>query len=194
MKKPAKTDFDIHPVLNRRYSPRTFEDRMIEEDKLDRIFEAARWAPSSLNDQPWHILVGVKGLNDVYDKIFSSLLEFNQIWARLAPVLVVMVADKISRKTNKTNHVYLYDTGQAAAHLSMQAMAEDVFVHQMGGFDKDKLISTFSIPERFEPVTAIAMGYAGKLENLPEKFQEMEKAERTRKSQKEFVFRDGWRK
>ena len=194
MDKTAKTAYTIHPLMTKRYSPRTFEDRIIEEDKLNRIFEAIRWAPSSMNDQPWNLLVGLKGKNDVYDKIMDSLAEFNQIWAKLAPVLVVIVADKISAKTGTTNNVYQYDAGQAASYLSMQAMEENIYTHQMGGFDKDKMQTIFNIPEQFEPVSVIALGYLGELENLPENFQKMEMTERVRKEQSEFVFRDAWGK
>jgi nitroreductase len=192
MEKPANTNLDIQALIKRRYSPRTFADKAVEADKLERIFEAVRWAPSSMNDQPWHLIVGTKEEQKNYDRIFDSLVEFNQIWAKLAPVLVVIVADTLSAKTKKRNTAFAYDCGQAAAYFSLQAMEEGLFTHQMGGFSKEKITEAFDIPERFEPVSIIALGYKGKIEDLPENFREMEKAERERRPQSAFVFTSDW--
>jgi len=184
--KPADTQYSIHPLLAERYSPRTFDHKIPDADILNRIFEAVRWAPSSMNDQPWSLIAGIKGTS-TYDKIFESLVEFNQKWAKLAPVLIVIAGNKKSAKTAKENSAYKYDCGQAAAYLTFQAMQEDIYTHQMGGFSKEVLISNFSLDDHTEPLVVIALGYRGSPDNLDENFRKMEYSKRIRKQIADFV-------
>ncbi len=186
MEKPAKTKYDIHPLIKRRWSPRAFSDNIVEKEKLQRIFEAARWAPSSFNQQPWKYIVGVKG-SDSYNKIIDTLIEFNRQWAKLAPVLVMVIGKKVDQK-NRPNLTYQYDTGQSVAYLTLQAMHEGLFMHQMGGFKPSKASEYFSIDDEHDPIVVFAIGYIASYDRLPEKYQEIEKAERTRKNFDEFVF------
>jgi len=173
MKKPAITNIDIHPLIKERYSPRTFDATIPNQEVLDKLIEAVRWAPSSANDQPWKLIIGVKGSN-THDKIFDSLVDFNQKWAHLAPILIVICGITISAKTGKENSAYRYDCGQAAAYLTFQAMHENLFTHQMGGFSKDVIINHFSLDPTLDPQVVIALGYEGKIEYLDPKFQQME--------------------
>ena len=143
------TDYEIHTLLAERRSPRAFAADMIEPEKLQRIFEAARWAPSSSNEQPWRFIVGIKGNGPAYDKIFSTLSERNQNWAQSAPVLAIGVAKKEFSHNDKPNRFHQYDTGQAVAYLTMRAMAEGVFIHQMGSYSASQAREIFNIPDDF---------------------------------------------
>ena len=187
MEKKAKTNYPVHQILENRWSPRAFNGVKIEKEKLQRILEAARWSPSASNEQPWAFIVGEKG-DATYQKIFDSLVEFNQLWAITASVLILAIGKKTSAKTGKTNDWFKYDVGQAAAHLTFQASSEGLFVHQMGGFDIVKAKELFLIPDDFEALTAIALGYQGDYTVLHPNHQKMELAPRERKNTGDFVF------
>lgn len=187
MEKKTKTNYPVHQILENRWSPRAFNGVKIEKEKLQRILEAARWSPSASNEQPWAFIVGEKG-DETYQKIFDSLVEFNQLWAITAPVLILAIGKKTSAKTGKTNDWFKYDVGQAAAHLTFQASSEGLFVHQMGGFDIVKAKELFLIPDDFEALTAIALGYQGDYTVLHPNHQKMELAPRERKNTGDFVF------
>jgi hypothetical protein len=189
MNKTANTTFDIHPLLKERWSPRAFNERMIEPNKLMRMLEAARWAPSSSNEQPWRFIVGIKG-DETYRSIFETLVEFNQLWAKSAPVLMLSIGHRMSLKNpEKTNVSYVYDVGQAVAYLTFQAMSDGLFVHQMGGFDKKGAARMFNVPDDFEVLTAIAVGYIGDPEVLHPNLKKMEYAERERHPLETMVFK-----
>lgn len=187
MDKSAKTGFPIHRLLTQRWSPRAFNLEPVENDKLQRLFEAARWAPSASNEQPWSFIVGLSG-DKTYQMIFEALVEFNQLWAKTAPVLVVAVGRRFSLKSAKKNNWFSYDVGQAVAHLTFQAMNEGLFVHQMGGFDAKKIAELFQIPKVHEALTVFSIGYMGDYNILHPNLQKLELAERQRKMPNEFVF------
>ena len=186
MKKPAITTIDIHPVIKNRWSPRSFSDKAITTEQLQRIFEAARWAPSSFNEQPWRFIVGIKG-DDTWNKLHESLVEFNQIWAGNAPVLALAIGKKTSAKGEK-NAVYQYDVGQSMAYITLQAEAEGLRSHQMGGFSRTKARELFNIPEDFEPMVMTAIGYQDEADKLKPDFADMEKQPRARMPLEELVF------
>lgn len=186
LNKEAPTKIAIHPLIRQRWSPRAFAETPIEPGKLERIFEAARWAPSASNLQPWHFIVGFMG-DETYDAIFSTLVEFNQLWAKTAPILMLAIGKETNSK-EETNSSYKYDVGQALAYLTMQAIDEDIFVHQMGGFDKELAGQLLGVPDNYTVLTAIAIGYRGDPEVLHENLKRMEYAPRVRKPLHEFVF------
>lgn len=179
MNKEGNIRYDIHEVLKKRWSPRAFAAKMVEKEKIDRMLEAARWSPSSSNKQPWSFIIGEKG-SKTYDKIFDTLVEFNQLWTKFAPLLIITVG--------KQNNTYQYDVGQSVAHLTFQASHDGLFVHQMAGFSPEKARKFFDIPEFYDALTAIAVGYIGDYTILPERMQKSELAERERKEINEFVF------
>ncbi len=187
MDKPANTNFDIHPLLTKRWSPRAFSREPVEREKLQRIFEAARWSPSASNEQPWSFIIGFEG-DETFRQIFESLVEFNQLWVKTAPVLVVAIGRKVSVKSGKHNEYYRYDVGQALAHLTIQATSEGMFVHQMGGFDAKQLSGSFEIPEDHEAITVFTVGYQGDYKELHPNHQKLELADRIRKSQEDFIY------
>ena len=186
MTKDAKTNFGITEILKKRYSPRAFRTEPVDELFLNRMLEAASWAPSASNEQPWRFVIGIKGKNDAYDRIFNSLVEFNQIWCERVTILIVVCTFKFA-KSGEENKYRFYDAGQAAAHLTFQAATDGLFVHQMAGFDKKKISEDFHLRDEIEPFTVIAVGHLGNYLDLPERMQRTELAERERKSFDEII-------
>jgi len=194
MEKPAQTDHPIQEILKRRWSPRAFSDRMVESEKLRSLFEAARWAPSSFNEQPWFFIVATKEKLEEHARMLSCLVEKNQQWARLAPVLMVSVAKLKFAKTGKPNRHAFHDVGLAMGNMLVEATALGLCVHQMAGLFPEKVREIYGVPEGFEPVAAIALGYAAEVDVLPDTFREQELGPRTRKPIGSFVFQGNWEK
>ena len=192
MEKAAQTDYPILELLKRRWSPRAFSDQMVEPEKLLSLFEAARWAPSSFNEQPWSFVLATKQKPEEHARLLSCLVEKNQQWARGAPVLMVSVAKLKFDHTGKPNRHAFHDVGMAVGNLMMQATALDLFVHQMAGFSPEKVAELYHIPREFEPVAAIAIGYGLDVEDLPEPFRESELRPRSRRRIPSFVFEGQW--
>ena len=186
--KHAHAPKGIIPAILHRWSPRSFSDRPVNLDDLRTVFEAARWAASSYNEQPWRFLVGTRG-SETYQKIFSSLVEMNQAWAKMAPVLILGAAKSTFSHNSAPNAVALYDLGAAAATFCYQATALGLHTHQMGGFDRDIARKAFNIPDEFLLGAVIAVGYQGDPSVLTIPFMaEQETSPRTRKQISEFVF------
>src|SRR2546421_746605 len=192
MEKPANTDYPIEEILRRRWSPRAFSERMVETEKLKSLFEAVRWAPSSFNEQPWSFIVATKQKQEEHARLLSCLVEKNQQWARLAPVLMVSIAKLNFEKTGKPNRHAFHDVGLAMGSLLVEATALGLVVHQMAGFSVDKVREVYQVPEGFEPVAAIAIGYPAEPEVLPETFREQETGPRKRRPISSFVFEGKW--
>ncbi|BBD07062.1 nitroreductase family protein [Desulfovibrio ferrophilus] len=186
--KTASTDYPVLNTIRDRWSPRAFANRPVAREDLLSILEAARWAPSCYNDQPWFFILAEKSAQELYEKMFNCLLPGNQKWATSAPVLMLSVARTSFAQSGKPNQHALHDVGQAVAQLSIQAVSVGIFVHQMAGFNKDKARTAFSIPDEFDPVAAIALGYPGDPIHLPEDLKTMESAPRQRRTLSEFVF------
>jgi nitroreductase len=193
LKRPAETSTAIHDLIAHRWSPRAFESKPVEPEKLRSLLEAARWAPSSYNAQPWYFIVGTKDNPENYKRVLESLIEFNQGWAKNAPVLALSVA-KLKFDDGKPNRHAFHDVGQAAANLSLQAEALGLSVHQMAGIDPEKARKLFDIPADYEAVAGIAIGYAGEPASLPDGLRERELAPRQRKPLDSFVFTGQWGK
>jgi nitroreductase len=192
MDKPAPVDHPIEEILKRRWSPRAFSDRIVERDKLQRMFEAARWAASSFNEQPWSFIVATKEKPDEYAALLSCLTEKNQQWARRAPVLMVSVAKLNFEKNGKPNRHAFHDVGMAVSNLIVQATALGLYVHQMAGFSVETVRETYGVPEGFEPVAAVAVGYPDDPNVLPEQFRQQEVGPRQRKPIDSFIFEAKW--
>jgi nitroreductase len=182
----------VDDLIRRRWSPRTYADKEVPAAELKRLFEAARWAASSSNEQPWRFLVGRRG-DETYQKIFNALVEFNQSWAKSAPVLVLSVAKKVFTNNGKPNAYGMHDTGAASATLALQATADGLHTHSMAGFDREQARASFAIPSDYEIGAVTAIGYFGDPASLPEHLQKMEVSPRQRKPLEEFVFSD-WEK
>ena len=187
MKKPIISKYKINSLSTYRWSPRAFSERPVEKEKIRRILAAARWAPSAFNEQPWRFIVGLKG-NTTYDKVFETLGEWNQNWAVHAPLLILNVAKKTFTLNGKPNETFKYDLGQAVAHLSLEAMNQGVYSHQMSGFSQEKAIKLFQIPDDFQPVSVIALGYYGSTELLPADMYKSEIEKRKRHLIDDMIF------
>jgi nitroreductase len=191
MHKPAPTNFPVHDLIRHRWSPRAFSDKPVDREILASLFEAARWAPSSNNEQPWAYFVATKDNAEDFAKMVSVLVEFNADWAKNAPVLLLAVS-RLKFPNGNPNRNAFYDTGAATALLSVEATARGLAVHQMAGFDPAKAKQVFEIPEDCEPIAAIAVGFPGDPNSLSQKLQDRENAPRTRKPLTEFVMSGRW--
>ena len=192
MHKPAAIDHPVHEVIRERWSPRAFSEKAIPAEELRSLFEAARWAPSSSNEQPWAFVVATKDDQATFTKLLSTLVEANQVWAMHAPVLAIAISELAFARTGQPNRNAFYDTGAAVAHLSTEATARGLFVHQMAGFDPKKAVELFSIPNGWEPIAAFVIGYPGDPESLPQPLRDRELVPRTRKSLVDFVMSGSW--
>jgi nitroreductase len=182
----------VDDLFLRRWSPRAFSSKDVSAVDLKALFEAARWAASSSNEQPWRFLVGRKG-DSTYKKIFDALVPFNQTWAGHAPVLLFAVGKKTGGKEGKPNAYHLHDTGAANATLLLQAAAAGMHAHSMAGFDRDLLRASFAIPTDYELAAVTAVGYLGDPDSLTDTLKERELAPRERKPLSEIVFSE-WEK
>jgi len=193
-KKTAVTSAPIHSLIGERWSPRAFADRPVEAEKLRSLFEAARWAASSYNGQPWFFIVATKDHPEDYKRVLDCFIEFNQGWAKNAPVLALSVAKLKFEHNGELNRHAFHDVGQAVATLALQAEAHGLAVHQMAGIMPEKARELFAIPEGYEAVAGIAIGYQGEAHTLPDQLKERELAPRERKALDSFVFAGKWGK
>jgi len=192
MIKPAETNLSIVEDIKNRWSPRAFDSKPVEPEKLERIFEAARWSASSYNEQPWRFIAGIKDRDNTWDMIFDCLADANKIWCGNAPVLILLVAKKTFSHNNRANNWSIYDLGQSGAYMCVQATREGLFVHQMAGFKPDKAAENFSVPDDYEVKTAMAVGYYGDPDILPDNLKKSELNPRSRKQLGELVFDQKW--
>jgi len=192
MEKPADTQYPVHELIRERWSPRAFADRSLEPGRLQSLLEAARWAPSCFNEQPWRFIVAERADEEEFQSMVDCLTPLNQAWAKEAAVLILSVAAKTFERNDNANRHALHDVGLSVMQLILQATADGLHAHQMAGFDSEQARRTYSIPEGFEPVAVVAIGYAGDPELLAEELRERELAPRSRRSQEEFVFRGTW--
>jgi nitroreductase len=188
----AVTDYPVHDLIASRWSPYSFADKSVSDEDLRSLFEAARWAPSSFNEQPWSYIVAKKEGADGFQRLLSCLVEFNQGWAKSASALALGVTKLNFTHNDTPNSAAHHDLGLAAGNLVLEATARGLSVHQMAGILPDKARELYSIPEGYEALTGIAIGYAGDPANLPEGLRVRDGARRPRKTLKEFVFAGKW--
>lgn len=182
IKKPAKTQVEINEIIKNRWSPRAFDpNRRVSREQITAICEAARWAQSSMNEQPWNYIVWDRFHDESsWQKGFDCLVEWNQKWVQSAPVLMISLAKK-HFPNGKFNRHHLHDTGAASAFICLQATALGLQGHQMGGFSKEKLMEDFNLSDDYEPMSMIAIGYQSEDINvIPEDYHEEELQERER--------------
>jgi nitroreductase len=188
MSKTADTDHPVHALIASRWSPYAFADRDVAAQDLRSLFEAARWAPSSYNEQPWSYLVATRGEPAEFERLLSCLVETNQAWARHAPVLALGVTRHAFTRNDKPNAAAEHDLGLAAGGLLVEATARGLVVHQMIGILPERARELYAIPEHSHALTGLAIGYEGDPDGLPDALRARSLAPRTRKPLAEFVF------
>jgi nitroreductase len=192
----ARPDHPVHDLVLRRWSPYAFSDRSVPSGDLKSLFEAARWAASSYNEQPWRYLVATREDATGFARLLSCLVDGNQEWARHVPVLALGCYRLKFSKNGKPNGVALHDLGQASAQLTLEATARGLVVHQMAGILPDKARLQYRIPEDFQPITALAIGYAAEPETsasqAPDPLRQRDASARERKPLDQFVFSGEW--
>lgn len=179
----------VEDLFLRRWSPRAFADKDVSNDDLRKIFEAARWAASSYNEQPWRFFLGRRG-DATYQKIFDMLVEFNQGWAKSAPVLILSVGSNKFAQNGKSNQYSIHDTGAATASLSLQATALGLHTHSMAGFDHAKARRAFNVSADYDIGAVTALGYLGDPNTLHDQMRAQETSPRQRKPLSEIVLAD----
>ena len=193
--KPTPTEHELHELIRRRWSPRAFAPTPVPDGVLAQLFEAARWAASSSNAQPWRFLLTRAG-EASFQKLHACLSRGNQPWTERVPVLLLSVTDTVfaakGDKPARDNPTAKHDLGLAAANLALQATALELYVHPMAGFDRDRVREVFAIPSPYEPVTVTAIGYLADLDTLSEAERERERAPRSRKPLGDIVFEGDW--
>jgi len=182
---------NIDKYIKERWSPRAFDNKALEKETLKAIFEAAGRAASSYNEQPWRYIIGKKG-SESYDKLFECMNEWNQSWAKTAPVLALGVVKNTFSNNGKPNNHAAHDLGAASAHLTMKAFVENVYVHQMAGIFPDKAKEIFNIPDGYEVITMLAIGYEGDKNQLPKDIAKQENGPSSRKNLNEIIFHNKW--
>lgn len=186
MKPKKDIKYELVKEIETRWSGRAFDQKEIPQISLEQIFEAARWAPSSYNAQPWNFIVGRKG-TETFSKIQSTLLPGNEPWAKNAGALILTFVKTVVGRENKPNKYAWHDTGASVAFLTLQAEKLNLNVHQMGGFNPSKAEEIFNLEENHEFVSAIAIGFRGDADVLDENLKKREESKQTRKDIKEFV-------
>jgi len=188
LEKPAVTSRPVHDIIRNRWSPRAFADRLVSSDQLLSVLEAGRWAPSSNNGQPWRWIVATKDDPAAHALAVGCFNERNQRWSRRAPVLIFVCARKTFEANAKPNPHCWYDTGAASAQMVAQATALGLRVHQAAGINSDKIRSTYAVPDEFDIIAGMAIGYQGDPDSLPDELPGREREPRVRKPLSELAF------
>lgn len=188
----AKPDHPILDMLSKRWSPYVFAAMSVKEADLISLFEAARWAASSYNEQPWRFILATRRDADDYNKMLSCLVEANQAWAKTAPVLVIGCYQESFSRNGKPNGCAAHDLGLAIGNISAEATARDLAVHPMAGILPDRVRELYHVPAGVVPMVALAIGYPAPPDQIPENMREQELSPRTRKTLAEFVFGQAW--
>jgi len=188
----AQPDHPVQEEIVRRWSPYVFSEKPVAETDLRCLFEAARWAASSYNEQPWRYIIACKAQAGEHAKVLSCLIETNQVWAQHAPVLALGVIGLNFTRNGKPNKAAFHDLGAASASLTFEATARGLCVHQMIGIEPGKAREIFAIPEGFEATTGLAIGYLGDPAQADEKLRQRDEWPRVRKPLNEFVFGGTW--
>lgn len=191
MDKRAETDHPILEVIEERWSARAMSADPVDTETLASLLEAARWAASCFNEQPWAYVV-VRRDDPGFADAVECLTEKNRLWAQRAGAILFACARRSFSANGKPNRWASHDVGQANAHMALQAASMGLVLHQMGGFSADRVRETYRVPDDWEPLTAIAIGHPGRPQDLEEGLRAREVQPRSRKSQREFSFFGTW--
>jgi nitroreductase len=187
MQRSGEFHYPVTDLIKKRKSIRAFSASPVEQEKINSLFEATRWAPSSTNEQPWVFIYATKDQTELWEKLFTPLNESNKVWAKDAPLLILSLARKNFTRYSGANAHAMYDLGAANAFLSLQAVELGLQVRQMAGFDLQKSIEYLHVPDDYIIGVYLAVGYPGDMARLPENLQKRESAPRERLLQDVFV-------
>ncbi len=187
LKVDRKAAHAIDPLFLNRVSSYALSGDVVEKEALNRLFEAARWAPSSFNDQPWFFIYGIKG-TAAWDLLFDTLVDFNKSWVKNAGALVLIVSRNHFAHNNEFSRTHSFDTGAAWQNMALQATIDGLVAHGMGGFDYDKARATFAIPQGYTVEAMVAIGKPGSIENAPEAVRGRDAKPSDRKPIEDFAF------
>lgn len=187
-----KPEFPVGELFLKRYSPRAMSGEKVSKEELMTLFEAAKWAPSAYNSQPWRFLYALRETPE-WDIFFNLMGDFNKLWTKNAGVLIVIVSKKNLDHNDQTSVTHSFDSGAAWENLALQGAASGLVVHGMSGFDYDKAKKNLEVPEDYSVEAMIAVGKPGNKEDLPEDMRNME-IPNGRKKIKEIAFEGKFRK
>ena len=191
--KLAKTDHPVLPVIAERWSPYAFDPRPVERQQLLSCLEAARWAPSSYNEQPWTFILAERTDDKAFAQALDCPVEGNRAWAKNVGVLLLTVVSRLFTKNGKPNRACEHDIGLSAGNLVLQATALGLATHQMIGIEPAKVRSTYNVPDNYEPLTAIAIGHAAAVQpGTADQLAQRDLTPRTRKPLSEIIIAGGW--
>ncbi|MEM7655153.1 MAG: nitroreductase family protein [Bacteroidota bacterium] len=192
MQQTSVVEHPISSLLDQRWSPRAFQsDRILSDEQIHQLFEAARWSPSSYNAQPWRFFYAKNRETDAFERLLDCTYPSNQVWAKDAGMLVLSIAQltvEVQGNTHPNSYAW-YDLGAANMALSIQATEMGLYVHQIAGFDKAKARETFDLGPDQDPVVMMAIGYKGEADQLAEPLRQRELPKKPRMTQEEFVTR-----
>lgn len=193
MEKKARAGYPIHDVIARRWSPRAFNpNKLLSKEFILSLLEAARWAPSAYNEQPWRFILATPDNLQEFADMVDCLVEPNRVWARNSSLLILGCVEKRFSHNGRENSTALFDLGLAVQNLLLECTSKGVFGHVMSGIDHDKIRARYSLPESVDPVVVVAVGHRAAIETLPEELREAEMALRERRQTYEFTFRETW--
>ena len=187
-----KPDHDVLEVIQQRWSPYVFSSRPVERTKLQKLFEAARFAASSYNEQPWRYIIACKSDERAFNKLLACLVVGNQGWAKHAQVLGLSFAKNTFEQNGEINRCAQHDVGAASAFMALQATALGLQVHQMGGIELDKIITEYNVPENFSPIAGFAIGYHGANDAASDELKVRDNETKSRKTLAETCFQSTW--
>lgn len=183
----ATVEHPVSELIQNRRSTRAFRDEPVSKEKIHSLFEATRWAPSSVNEQPWLYIYATPGQTELWNKMLEPLSDGNKAWVKDAPLLILSLARKTFSRNGVENFYAMYDLGGANSLLALQAVDLGLQVRQMAGFDRESARKNLNVPDEFELGVFMAVGYPGDADTLPEPIKTKELAPRTRFLQQEFV-------
>lgn len=184
--KIARTTTEVHPLMQKRWSPRAFAERPISDEQLTELFEAASWAASAFNEQPWRYVYSHRGTAR-FEDLLAALAPGNQSWAADAAVLFVSLYKRTHAHNGSVNHLAVHDTGMANAQLLLQATHRDIYGHLMSGFDAGQVVKTLELDDDLQPLCMGALGYLGSPDILPEALHARELTPRARRPVADFA-------
>jgi nitroreductase len=185
------SEYPINPLILSRWSPRSMTGEELGDDDIMSLFEAARWAPSSFNNQPWRFIYAKRN-TEHWDRLFNLLVDVNKTWAKNAALLAVVISRKNFEFNEKPARTHQFDTGSAWENLALEASSRGIVAHGMQGFDYEKAKTELGIPADFEVMAMIAIGKRGPKENLPTEIQDKEKPN-DRKALKDIIMEGTYR-